>query len=989
MKKSLLICFMMILTTLAFAQNNEKKFSGWKKSETEHFNFIYEKAQQETAEVYMKLAENAWNAIGRIYAFPQDKTDIFITGRTNTINALTYWFPPEIEMFTTPVLEPDFTFRDNWAKLFFTHELIHIANFKFEDKNDFPEKLFGEFMREIDFSTVNGWAFEGLTTVLETELTNGGRGRSPYFELSYKASTLDNGFPSYDEIGKEKEPPHSQIYVMGYLIMRSIADRYGISALADIERNRSYLGSWDKSVELVTGETPQNIYRDVRIALAKKYADERKIPEGIIISPREVNTNYYHPAIVNDDGTIIALRSAGKSKSAVVRLDPSAKRGSNYLIDTNPEKNKDSLFKETILFSGSFTDIDAITADANGTVYATLGIQKKEKFPGQELEAALYKWNQNEGLSKLTDKVSLFQPSVSRDGKTLVALEQQGLNMCLVQIDTESGAVSLLLEKPGLSFIQPAVNADGSKIAFLVLDDNRARVAVMETANPSEYQIVANDDEKIFDPAYPSWNSDGSLTFCCNYRGRLEIFEISEASLSHANAQPRPVLSDPIGATWAYKTSRGIYYSSRSSSGYVLKMKPESEWGKVPDFEGPTPAGKIICFGPLENDYPDFKPYTVELSEEEAAKKEEKIKRRTPENIAKAESLINKEAELEAILKTEKPYLKFINPVFYLPLVSFTHDDQNNHTYLGIGAGFIGIPPRKQHASGVLLTYLTYYPEFNNISGSLWIFVPVGSHNFDFMLNRSFSIRDGFERFVEANTLIMGYTLPIVDRRQGNNAVYFASISYAGGEINRFAAGPSSIAGSYRNSFGLYAGTGLELYLSKELPRDCWHSIDMVVLASICGSEFESNPDFKPGFEAELIYTKGYKLFNYELSVRGRFTPFPAYVCPPNSGVVYGGKKLDCSQSVRIIPKASLIIPNILFNTIDSKLYCEMLLSASPEKSDGLAFDKSVMGGLEIGKYSNQLEVAGGTSLRFDWDKQISADSWNVYFTFKYHWSRH
>ena len=138
-----------------------------------------------------------------------------------------------------------------------------------------------------------------------------------------------------------------------------------------------------------------------------------------------------------------------------------------------------------------------------------------------------------------------------------------------------------------------------------------------------------------------------------------------------------------------------------------------------------------------------------------------------------------------------------------------------------------------------------------------------------------------------------------------------------------------------------------------------------------------------------MIYTKGYKLFNDELSVRGRFTPFPAYVYPPNSGVVYGGKKLDCSQSIRIVPKASLIIPNILFNTIDSKLYCEMLLSASPEKSDGLAFDKSVMGGLEIGKYSNQLEVAGGTSLRFDWDKQISADSWNVYFTFKYHWSRH
>ena len=72
-----------------------------------------------------------------------------------------------------------------------------------------------------------------------------------------------------------------------------------------------------------------------------------------------------------------------------------------------------------------------------------------------------------------------------------------------------------------------------------------------------------------------------------------------------------PVLSDPIGATWAYKTDRGIYYTSESSSGSVIKMKPASEWGNVADFEGPSPAGEIAKFGHLENDYPDFKPYTV------------------------------------------------------------------------------------------------------------------------------------------------------------------------------------------------------------------------------------------------------------------------------------------------------------------------------------------------------------------------------------------
>lgn len=986
MKKILLLFSCALICFPFFAQNNKTKFSGWKKAQTPHFNFIYEEAQKEAAEGYIKIAEKAWNDIGRIYAFPQDKTDIYITGRTNTVNAYTYWFPTEIEMFTNPVIEPDFTFRDNWQKLFFTHELIHIANFSFEDKSDLPEKLCGPFIRTLDFSFVDGWALEGLTTVLETELTNGGRGRSPYFELSYKASTLDNGFPSYEDIGKEEEPPYSQIYVMGYLIMRSIADRYGISALADIERNRSFLGSWEESVELVTGETPQNIYRDVRIALAKKYADERKIPEGIIISPRELKTDYFRPAIVNDDGTIITLRKNAKGQTAVVKLDPSAKRGSNYYVDSNPQ-NQDTLFKETILFSGSFTDNDSITADASGTVYATLGIQKKEHFPGQELEAALYVWNQASGLKQLTRDLSLFQPSVSRDGNTLVAVEQKGMDMRLVQVNTKTGDTSVILEKPGLSFIQPAVNDDGTKIAFLVLDDSRARLAVIETSSPSDYKILANDDDQIFDPAYPSWNSDGSLTFCCNYRGRLEIFEITETSGSHSKVQPRPVLSDPIGATWAYKNSRGIYYHSSSSSGKVIKMKPESEWGKPAAFEGPSPAGQIICFGPLESDYPAFKPYALDSS-----KREEKIKHRSQENTEKAAILIDANPDVQTILENQKPYLSFIHPVFYLPLVSFSHDNLLNHTYVGLGAGFIGIPSRVQNASGVLLTYLTYYPEFNNLSGSLWFFVPIGSHNFDFMLNRYFTITDGAvntERFIESNTLMMGYTLPVIDRKQGKNALYLASISYGGGEISRFAQTPSSLAANYRNSFSLHAGTGIELYASTDLPRGCWHSLDFVALLSLCASKLENSPDFKAGFESELIYTMGRKVFNYELSVRGRYTPFPTYICPPNSGVVYGGNKLDCSQSIRIVPKISLILPSLIADLIDTKLYCELLVSGSPENLSGFAFDRSVTGGLEIGKYADALEVAGGTSLRFDFDRQLTSNSWNIYFTFKYHWSRH
>ena len=286
--KSLVCAAALVLfATSAFA-NDYVKFKGWKQAETTHFRFIYEAASEEAAKKYAEIADEAWEKIARIYSMPQEKTNVYVFSRMNIVNAYTYFAPPEIIMYDSPVLDSYFGFRDDWMKLFFTHELIHIANITFEDKEYLSAKLFGEALRGMDYSSIPGWALEGLTTVLETELTNGGRGRSPYFELDYKAATLDNNFIPYRLIGTEQEPPYSQIYVMGYLIMRSIADRWGIQALADIERNRDIDHTWEESVELVTGHTPQDIYREVKISLEKRYAKERTIPEGKIISHRQL-----------------------------------------------------------------------------------------------------------------------------------------------------------------------------------------------------------------------------------------------------------------------------------------------------------------------------------------------------------------------------------------------------------------------------------------------------------------------------------------------------------------------------------------------------------------------------------------------------------------------------------------------------------------------------------------------------------------------------
>ena len=133
MKKFLMslacIATLLFLCTSAFA-NDYVKFKGWKQAETTHFRFIYEDASEQAAQAYAKIADEAWEEIARIYAMPQEKTNVYVFSRMNIVNAYTMFMPPEIIMFDSPLIDNYFGFRDDWMKLFFTHELIHIANIK-------------------------------------------------------------------------------------------------------------------------------------------------------------------------------------------------------------------------------------------------------------------------------------------------------------------------------------------------------------------------------------------------------------------------------------------------------------------------------------------------------------------------------------------------------------------------------------------------------------------------------------------------------------------------------------------------------------------------------------------------------------------------------------------------------------------------------------------------------------------------------------------
>ena len=996
----LALCLVMISVTSIFA-NDYVKFKGWKQAETTHFRFIYEAASEEAAKKYAEFADEAWEKIARIYAMPQEKTNVYVFSRLNVVNAYTFFTPPEIVMFDAPVIDSYFGFRDDWMKLFFTHELIHIANINFEDKSYLTSKLFGEAFRGLDYSMIPGWALEGLTTVLETELTNGGRGRSPYFELSLKAPTVENNFIPYRLIGTEQEPPSSQIYVMGYLIMRSIADRWGIQALADIERNRTNGKTWEDSVYLVTGETAPEIYRKAKIALEKKYAKEREIPEGKTISTTENNIYYSRPAVIMDDGSIIINKNSISGESITVLLNPGEKDGIQYYEDiTNAKDDDKNILKETILFKGA----DYITADEQMNVYANMPISRYDRKPNNETQYQVYKWTKENGLVRLThDESSYFQVSVSRDGKLLVAVEQQGLKMRLVKIDTESGEKNVLFQDEHYSFIQPAVNEDGSKVAFVIVKDDRSCIALGDTASGT-YKIVNNTEyDFITDPSYPGFNKDGSLCFSSNDRGRLEIYEATQNSDGQTFTCV-PVLADPVGVLCAYKNDMGIYYVTQSSTGRVLKIKPLEEWGKVPDFEGPSPAGQIMTFGELTDDYPDFNPYkkqeiskdenSSESTSENDSQDEDPVKHRSEEKIAQLENLEPATKELT----NEKRFRPFISPLFYMPFVDMLQDPKN--AYFGIGGFFWGSLPRYQMQQGILAIDAFYYPQVKNFTGEIISEIILPSGFLDIFISRNasnFELNKDTNTFSLQNTAVAGYTLPLISRDDYFNSKELDYLAYAGISFTQNNDKAFAINENIPYSKQLNFQTGIAYDQKNYLKKD--DSLLFSITNLALGEWDFSKKKMFVGYEGEFSINANMANMIQELGLVIRYTDFPVASTVTMSRAHFNGKTESNLYPGKILLNYTYCMPGLLFGMGDANFIVQGLASfgkntadgGTPETGNPLNFnlEKKVNIGAEMSfDFGLSKKLTAGFAGLFDLSKSNPSTEWNFYISAKINWLR-
>ncbi len=228
----ILIIVLLPLQTL-LASTHLSTNEHWRSLESTHFHIHFPERLASTAIDIANIAEQVHQELSSSLSWPAaDKSNIVLSDQIDTSNGHTKLFPHNtIILITTP---PNDAYSleqyDNWLKILFRHEYVHLLHL--DQAAGLPEALrnaFGRFPLLYPNIFQPPWLKEGLATYLETNKeSKEGRGNSAYFQGLMKEE-LKRGFKPLSQVNMPTTewPIGRTPYLYGYYFWDFIHQRYG------------------------------------------------------------------------------------------------------------------------------------------------------------------------------------------------------------------------------------------------------------------------------------------------------------------------------------------------------------------------------------------------------------------------------------------------------------------------------------------------------------------------------------------------------------------------------------------------------------------------------------------------------------------------------------------------------------------------------------------------------------------------------------------
>lgn len=425
-----------------------------------------------------------------------------------TSNGFVQLAPKKSQFYT---ISPQQFDSQDWLNNLAVHELRHVAQFnKITGKKGYP------FPEEIYFGYLGAampiWFLEGDAVSTETALTYSGRGRQPNWIMPFRTSVLAGKKFSYSKAyfgsAKDQTPGY---YQLGYLINSQLQKEYGTDIgnklLSDINQRPLRLYPFSQSLKKFTGKNTKNYYLKTLAQLKQDWQQQaqqnKTIDYASLNKTANYATNYYLPTPLPDQN-ILAIKQSKSETPGFITISPTQ--------------------KEKTLFKIGYQEQPWYSYGGKKIVWDERRDAPRYKQRSYSV-ICIYDF-QTGKKQQLTHKTRLFSPSISADGKKLIAVQIDMSNRhTLVMLDIITGKITDSLPNPENYQLQtPALNYDGSKMTWISVNEQGKSLWLKDQQKTDT--LISNSRQQLSRPIF----FGDKIAFNAHFSGIDNIYEIAPTS---------------------------------------------------------------------------------------------------------------------------------------------------------------------------------------------------------------------------------------------------------------------------------------------------------------------------------------------------------------------------------------------------------------------------------------------------------------------------
>ncbi|MGY3055166.1 hypothetical protein ACVWYG_003379 [Pedobacter sp. UYEF25] len=528
----------------------------WRTISSSGFQVIYPDSLEKEAQRMANTLPYLYKFVGNGLNLNHTEIPILLQNQGVTANGFVQLGPKKSEFYTTP---PQFFDNQDWLNNLAVHELRHVAQFdKLTGlkKHPFPELIYFAYFG----ATIPLWFFEGDAVVNETALTFSGRGRQPNWIMPFRTSVLEGRKFSYSEayFGSEKKATPGY-YQTGFVMVSNLRAEYGEfvidSLFTRIKKNTFTTYPFSKSLKYFSGLNTNHFFLTTQNFITQKWKEqEQKTPTRdyqILTRRASFETNYFLPVRINEKQILTLKNSASKT---------------SYFVLVNEDKTEQKLFaigqQEQPWFSYS-----------NGVlVWDETHYDPRYR---QRSYSVIYAYDfSTKTTTQLSRKSRLFSPSLSPDGKKIVAVKVTLDNKFnLAELNAENGKILKIHPNPQNYILQtPAFDQIGNRITYISLSEKGKNLCVREGG--LETILIKDSRQQLSRPVF----NGAEICFNAHFNGIDNVY-----SLNVADKKIMALSASKYGAFNPTFTENGkMIFNDYGINGYQIAetVREETEIGK-------------------------------------------------------------------------------------------------------------------------------------------------------------------------------------------------------------------------------------------------------------------------------------------------------------------------------------------------------------------------------------------------------------------------